>query len=406
MEVTSIAPFFVLNFVFFITAKFIVKRIDFFKQAVGKSAQAKYQTLDGFRGFLALSVFFCHFVGSYYYFQTGNWGFPPSKFYTFLGQGAVSFFFMITGFLFWSKAIANGKFNIKKFYIGRILRIYPVYLFSFFIILFVVLLASDFSLKVSLLDLFQQILRWATCGILTFSWFREIYPYSILPSINQVNAPLINAGVAWSLVYELQFYLILPLLAIFAKPLRFFTLFASILILNKVIPGTHRSISVSIIFLFGMTAAHLLSEFQLSKLLSHWKFSLGAIILLVTIPTIFSGSYFYSVKVLSLMFIVFLILLYGNSLFGLLTAAPSRYLGIVSYDIYLLHGIVLFIILRSVNKFYPIKEMNPIIYWLVIGLCGVIVIFISGITHRFVEYPYMQVKPSSGSLPKSANAEK
>lgn len=398
MTITNITPFFVLIYVFFLTAKFIVKHVDFFRQAVQKSAQAKYQTLDGLRGFLALSVFFHHSVISYYFFKTGEWKIPPSNFYTFLGQGAVAFFFMITGFLFWSKAIAKGKFNIKEFYIARISRVYPMYLFSFILILLIVSVISHFNLKVSWLDLFTQIISWLALGITRLDLFNEVDFSTIFLVINHIEATRINAGVTWTLVYELQFYLLLPFLVIFAKPFRFLLLFVFILILHQKNPAHY--ISMSVIFLFGMAAAHLFNQFQLSKFISHWIFSIAIIILLVAIPTIFSNVYpenttvyLENTKVLFLIFTVFLLLVYGNNLFGLLTSAPARYLGIISYDIYLLHGIVLYVGLRSINKFYPIENINPIVYWLFVGFCGVIIVCISGITHRFIEYPYMQAKP-------------
>ena len=141
-----------------------------------------------------------------------------------------------------------------------------------------------------------------------------------------------------------------------------------------------------------MAAAHLYNQFKLSKIISNWIFSILAIILLVAIQTFFFENYIENIKVSILIFVILLLFVYGNNLFGLLTSAPARYLGIISYDVYLLHGIVLFIGLKFINKFYSIQNMNPILYWLIVGFCGVILICISGITHRFIEYPYMQAK--------------
>src|SRR5688500_16089594 len=66
----------------------------------------RYGTLDGLRGFLALSVFTFHLVLTRDFLVTGEWEPPRSRFYSFLGPLGVSLFFMITGFLFWSKLLA------------------------------------------------------------------------------------------------------------------------------------------------------------------------------------------------------------------------------------------------------------------------------------------------------------
>jgi len=49
---------------------------------------------------------------------------------------------------------------------------------------------------------------------------------------------------------------------------------------------------------------------------------------------------------LTMMTFVFAAIAYGNSLFGLLTHLYPKTLGQVSYSIYLLHGIALFLALR------------------------------------------------------------
>ena len=129
MAYTSIFPAIGLTIIFFGVAKLIVKHSAFYQQIVQKADQAQYKTLDGLRGFLALGVFFHHAVVNYQYFQIGTWQVSPSNFYTFAGQGAVAFFFMITGFLFWSKIISGSRFKLKDFYTKRALRVLPAYWF-------------------------------------------------------------------------------------------------------------------------------------------------------------------------------------------------------------------------------------------------------------------------------------
>lgn len=400
MLITSVIPYFSLSVVFFAAASLLVKQSQFYQQVVQTSTKAKYTTFDGLRGFLALGVFFHHAVISYHYFQTGDWGDPHSRFYAFLGEGAVAFFFMITGFLFWSKAIAEGKFNLKKFYTARVLRIYPLYWFSLALMVLIVLVMSQFTLTVSWAELLYQVGRWMLCGVLDFPFVVGIRDSLTFPTINNIDASQINAGITWTLVYELQFYLILPLIAVFAKPWRFLALFVAVLLWNRVFPA--QQTPMILIFVFGMAVAHLVSQFQLSQLFSNWKFSIVALLLLAAIPIVLPEPYLSNTEALILICAIFALFVYGNSLFGLLTAPASRCLGVISYSVYLLHGIVLFVGLNLVNWVYPIKGMNPIAFWLIVGLCGLLVISLSSLTYRFIEVPFLKAKPSSGALPETS----
>ena len=65
----------------------------------------RVSSLDGLRGVLALSVFFYHALLTRQFSATGQWHQNASHFYDALGPGAVAMFFMITGYLFWSKVL-------------------------------------------------------------------------------------------------------------------------------------------------------------------------------------------------------------------------------------------------------------------------------------------------------------
>jgi peptidoglycan/LPS O-acetylase OafA/YrhL len=386
MSFTSIFPALGLTVLFLWIAKLIVRHSDFYQQAVQNSYKAKYKTLDGLRGFLALGVFFHHAVINYQYFQIGSWQLSPSRFYTFAGQGAVAFFFMITGFLFWSKIISGSRFKLKDFYLKRALRVLPAYWFSLAVIVVIVLIISGFSLKVSLPRFLMQIGSWLICGIYGLSNTNG----EVFPDINHSSVGLINASVQWTLTYELQFYLILPLLVWFAKPSRFAGLFLTFLALS--LTSNSKVLLTVMSFLFGMAAAYLVKRFESSQRLLAWQSSLGIVVLLVAVPAILPQPYIYNVGVIALLFCAFVLIACGNDLLGLLTASASRYLGTISYSVYLLHGIVFFIVLRLVNQLYPIQGMNPIFFWLLIGMCGLIVVSVSGLTYRYIEYPFLQVK--------------
>ena len=399
MTFNSIFPAIGLSILFFGAARFIVSRSEFYQATIQSSNNVKYKTLDGLRGFLALGVFFHHAIVNFQYFQTGVWQLTSSSFETFLGQGAVAFFFMITGFLFWSKLIAEPRLKVRQFYQRRALRVLPAYWFSLALIVLIALSISGFALKVSLPRLLLQIGSWVICGIYGFSNANA----GVFPDINYASVGLINASVQWTLTYELQFYLILPLLAWFVKPLRFVGLFIMLLILGLITPFLPLLTLMN--FLFGMLAAYVVKLLEANSLTRSRGFSLIILALLAAVPLGLPQPYTENIGAIALMFGAFVCIASGNTLFGLLTAPASKYLGTISYSVYLLHGIVLFCVLRLVNSIYPIKGMNPLHYWIVIGVCGLLVISLAGTTYRFIEYPFLRLKPSMATAKKADLSE-
>src|SRR4051794_29707847 len=65
----------------------------------------RYVSIDGLRGYLALAVLLHHACTWYFYARTGKWAPPPSNLYTHFGHSGVALFFMITGFLFFTKLL-------------------------------------------------------------------------------------------------------------------------------------------------------------------------------------------------------------------------------------------------------------------------------------------------------------
>jgi peptidoglycan/LPS O-acetylase OafA/YrhL len=362
----------------------VIARQDGFYREITKPAHSpRFGALDGLRGFLAMGVFFHHCAVSRVYFETGTWNLPSSEFYSLLGPVSVSMFFMITGFLFWDKAIRNqAQLRPVVLYKGRFLRIAPLYFFSVILILLVVAYRSGFHIEKSD-DIFPSILRALSVGLFTFL------------SLNGISVNSINAGVLWTLSYEWQFYLALPFMCWFATRKRFVPFALVLLALCWRYPQYFR-----VTFLAGMLASYLCRMESLRNLLMKKWISpvcLAALFTCFSHPVVAHPS-----LRTTLLSFLFLAIACGNDMFGLLTRPCSKYLGTISYSVYLLHGFVLLFVLHAANTLCPLKSCNPYGYWAICGCAGLLVVVSCGMTYRWIEHPFLKAKQKSRTVGKPA----
>ena len=151
----------------------------------------RYLSTDGLRGYLAFFVFLHHSTVWYGYVRTGSWALPDSRLYIHLGQSSVALFFMITGFLFWSKLLNArlNSFDWLQLYVSRVTRLTPLYIVAICLLLLLVAQASGFTLQESPALVLLQTLRWLA------------FTVTGMPNINGVhNTYVMIAGVPWSLI--------------------------------------------------------------------------------------------------------------------------------------------------------------------------------------------------------------
>lgn len=373
MSFTNPLAYFVLSIAFFFFSRTVAARSEFFCIHFEQDRRARYPTIHGIRGFLALGVFFHHGVITYYYHMTGVWGPPPSPFYTTLGEFAVALFFMITAFLFWGKVLAQeGPLDALSLFHSRNRRLTPLYVFSVLLVLLIVAVKTEFTLRVPFRDLVQQVIAWFSYGLLAIPR---------LPDINGLKDTFTIESVYWTLTFEWEFYLLLPLLS--RLPYRTASAVALLGICAFLVPGA----MVTMNFALGIIAAHWTHKGDLNRRISDW---VGTLLMLVTVVAVFllfdSG---HGPLQYLLGFVIFMLLVNGNSLFGLLVSRPAAFLGTISYGIYLLHNIALFVMFALLRAYWRIDGLTPERFWLVVGLTGLLVILASALTYRFVEYPYL-----------------
>jgi peptidoglycan/LPS O-acetylase OafA/YrhL len=372
----SWVPYFLLMPVILLIAHLLARCVPFYRDLLARPQTGRYQTLDGLRGLLATGVFFCHAVVFYQYLGSHEWQRPASPFYAALGEFAVALFFMITGFLFWSKAIAgNGRVAVLPLYWARFWRLAPAYLFSASLISLAVALRTGPHLREPVPILVRELLRVWSLGVAHFD------------ALNGISTVPINAAVTWTLQYEWLFYLTLPALAWLARPGRFGILLLLLLVAYRLhwVPDLVYLVN----FAVGMGVAHLMAAGNpLRSLIARRGWGLVPVAAALTVGL---GVPTYTLKGSLCAAFVFLSIVSGVDLCGLLRTQAVRLLGTVSYSIYLLHGTVLYVGLGIVRAFYPIQRLTPPAYWLVMAACAVLLVCLSAVTYRWLEYPFLRV---------------
>lgn len=342
------------------------------------SQKSRLTTLDGLRGFLALAVFFQHI-------SFRHWSSLPEphapfteQYFLLLGPVGVSLFFMITGFLFWSRLLKSSQIEWTRLYVNRAFRIGPLYLFVIAIYLATTLYIADIPADLTLADMAIQAVRWLSLGV-----YHEPPPFlDFKPTMGIV-------GQTWSLYYEWMFYLSLPILAVFSKrkrtmPFVAAALFFVLFVADFIPPGPRLFIAH---FLIGMLAASALHEYPQIKGDSGTR----SLLALVSMLGVF---YFcdvaYSVSTALLLCVFFMLVTSGTSLFGILNLTGARRLGDMSYSIYLMHGTVLtFMFLHK-----PILAISLDGAWgyaIVQAICSLILLAVCVGTYLLIERPGMSL---------------
>jgi peptidoglycan/LPS O-acetylase OafA/YrhL len=381
MGLSMTSPLFaILAFVvWWLVANFGKNFSTFYRNEAAAIAEpSRFGYLDGARGYLALGVFLSHAATSYYWYKTGAWDWPPSVLYIMIGRIPVAMFFMITGFLFWNKAIRSpASLSWRRLLSSRFYRLAPLYLFAMLFVFILVGLRTHWHLQVGLGQLAISVIRWLGIGLLG------------RPAINGFDGSRLIEPILWTLRYEWFFYLTLPLIARFNK-LRYFPVFVlGTLIITSMHINIEEARNLDVVwnFVYGMAAACLISVVPASKFFAS---KLGAVIAISgLVATGVFGFIQYGFQQSMLLFPLFLCIVYGNSLFGLISTGQAKILSDISYSIYLLHCIVLYGLLFFVNSMTPVVDLTPLAYWGLMLAAAAVTIAASLVTYRWIEYPFL-----------------
>jgi peptidoglycan/LPS O-acetylase OafA/YrhL len=279
---------------------------------------------------------------------------------------------MISAFLFWGKVLQSDKpISALRLYRSRNRRLTPMYVFSVLLVLLIVAVRTDFTLQVGLGELTYQILSWFSYGFLSIP---------VMPDINGLKDTHTIESVYWTLMFEWEFYLLLPLFA--RLPARTLTMVGLMFITYFFGPPA----IVAINFAFGAIAAHIMHHYDLKEYLRGRHYDVLMVVILVLVLALFPRGHGLPQYILGFLF--FMLLVNRNDMFGLLTSPAAKFIGAISYSVYLLHNITLNQMFYSYDAYQPIETISSSTFWVLVGLSGVLTILFSALTFRFIEYRF------------------
>lgn len=371
-----------------------------------KETKLYFENLDGLRFLCFLSVFFYHSFHS----EIENIKTSPILKYVknvFFEHGnlGVNFFFVLSGFLITYLLILekekNGKIDVKKFWLRRILRIWPLFYGCIFF---------GFVIFPLLKTLFGQTPN-ETANLWYYLSF--INNFDILAH-NLPDSSVL--GVLWSVAIEEQFYLFVPLVLSFFTVKNYWIPFLSVLISSLIFRTVYQTAemyefhTLSCIgdMAIGGLGAWLIN---VSSKFKNRIENLGKLEILL-IYLVFFFLYFQSeilsnypylriferaIIAISILFILFEQNFAKASFFKMSRFKWLSKLGVITYGLYCLHFIGILITTTLTKKF----GLNTSLWQVMIletGISLILSIVIAQISYKFYEAPFLKLKDKFSTL--------
>lgn len=359
-----------------------------------------FPNLDGLRFFCFLSVFLFHG------FYSSNPEITNSAAHLFIktklfvnGNLGVNFFFVLSGFLITYLLIEErslqGKIDIPKFWLRRVLRIWPLYFFCvFFGFVIFPILKSYF-------------------GQTPNETAHPIYYLTFLNNFDFIKTGPPDAsvlGVLWSIAIEEQFYFVWPLLLMVVPEKHYPKLFLLILVISwtfravnhNYILNEYHTLSCMGDLTIGALGAYFCRIERWKLKIENW--SKGFILLIYFsffIVFFFRRQIFFQHPIIEIFersfiaIIILFIILEQNfakySFFKLSRLTVISKLGTISYGLYCLHFIGILITINLSRKLH----LNTSLWSIVLietPMALLLTILISKFSYAYVERPFLRLK--------------
>lgn len=358
--------------------------------------------LNGIRAIAAIGVMLGHTDAAVsklnYSWNLFGWNKDKTANEWILKEHGVTMFFVLSGFLITylllKEFTKTSDIDIKSFYVRRVLRIWPLYYLYFFIdIMILLLLNYNFNFSI----------------VPFYIFFAANFPFIF-------NKSLMNLDHFWSIGVEEQFYLFWPwffknfskkteiylwtlglFLAVFRiliwyfKPFSILSIFSVVNRFDCMILG-----GIAAIFYFKKNSVFM-------KLVNN---KLAQFLALFVYFLMFINVFWFLNSIIEIFIVAIatMVIIIGqiektNRLINF-NFSILDFLGKLSYGIYVIHPIIIFMVLKFVNlKFFSF--LTPFIYDLTIVSITIIIAYFS---YNFYELPFLKLK-SKFSIIKSSNSQ-
>jgi len=378
-----------------------------------------FPNLNGLRFFAALMVIihhieqdklFLHFPS--FWAQTAvthNW-YLEFPFIFIIGKLGVVLFFVLSGFLITYLLLTEESIysviNIRKFYIRRILRIWPLY-FLIFIISYLILP----HIHASLIPGYGKDVIYQDLGIkvILFVFFLPnvaVSLYSFIPYTSHI----------WSIGAEEQYYVLWPMFFRFIKTNRVLKMGLLVLLYMFITKVLHSpksdflpyKFTISIFWnelfcidcmVIGSIFAALLSQkSMLLQYLMNKYFFYGIIILTVFFIAIGFGIPLYTFEFYALLFGIIILNFAANKKIRIsLENRVFDYLGKISFGLYMYHYLCIPFCIKIVNHFNIFNNVTVYLF----SISSTIII--ASLSHYYFERPFIKLKARFSNI-RSGNS--
>jgi peptidoglycan/LPS O-acetylase OafA/YrhL len=350
-----------------------------------------FKGLDGLRGISCLIVVITH-----------NFGFNVFYQYGWLG---VDLFFVISGFLITNILLdtVSSKNYLKNFYVRRVLRIFPLY--YLLLVIFILILPQFYPFKDSL--------QYFTHN----QWWFWLYAQNWLFIFDTpVDAKFLNHF--WSLAVEEQFYLFWPLIVLWLKKPKkliifmLFVLIGLLLVRSLLWNMQLQNLNYTVFYRFTRIDGICIGCLMALTLKSDSKFiSNNIAILTITLACINFLFYFLNrSNNFNFPYLAYVGFTTFSAMLGLLVNEimqekskilnrlfsfyPFRFVGKISYGLYVFHWPIFLLTYSGFNRFFTHNiTISSIISKNMASLCSTIVAFIvSIISYHFFELKFLKLK--------------
>jgi peptidoglycan/LPS O-acetylase OafA/YrhL len=360
-----------------------------------KEEKVYFYGLDEFRAVAAILVYFHHL--EYYKMHEGFSSLlridSLHPFIQHAGRNAVIAFFVLSGFLITYLLLREkektGTINVKAFYIRRVLRIWPLYFFVVFIGFVLLPLLNQtglFNDQKTWPKLINQ-LEYASLPL--FLLFLSNFALKYFK-------PVAGASQSWSVSVEEQFYLLWPNIIKYAKGLKVTVFVIACIVLGKLglvhlltkysgqsmLLRIINIISIQDMCVGALAAILLFSKGTFERVKPFFE---SRILLFITVTGIITEMVMFDHPVtLSVLFGLLILLVVNQRIeIGFL-----KYFGKISYGIYMLHPLMIFLSFSIAMKFQNKYLFNIVLY----ALSFSFTIIASSLSYKYIETPFLKYK--------------